>query len=268
MSNLAIFIDYENFHVASINQHSIEVSEKGIEYLIKKCCKYGTMSSKQNLVVAAFWDNFKKQKQLFSNKFAEIVDVYEKGSNISDGYLIVNAMKKINSLTAGDHVVIVAGDGVYAGLIRHCLSLDLIVHVYSWKPCTSDALKFDGNVDINNLEDIYDFSANNHLNNGYFLLTGVTQAEYAIISRALRPEFPHLFKIATANILYQNTTDERYKDINTFKNAIDFLETCENNSIFIAERKPNPEKENKSQIAYTLNTDNPKVQSVIAKEVN
>lgn len=266
MSKLLILVDYENFGINANTEYKLEVLDKGIDKLISSCLNHGTLTNKKDLIVSAIWDNFRREKAFFATRFAEILDVYERGSNVSDGYLIVKAMNVLNEFKENDQIVIVAGDGVYTGLIRHCLSLGLKVHVYSWKNCTSKSLKINDDVIIHELEDVFEFSSDKHLKEGWFSEIGISQSEYAIITHALKPEFPHFFKVATANVIYQNTKDERYRDIDTYEKAFKFLTLCETNSIFISKRIPNPEKENKMQIAYTLNYDNIKVLKITSKK--
>lgn len=264
MSNLFVFMDYENFHVYSTRQLRIEITNQGLDKLLNLCLGLGSMSKKDNFVVAANWDNFRGQKDYFSRKLVQIVDVYEKGSNVSDGYLIVQAMVKINEVAEGDHVVIIGGDGVYTGLVRYLLSRDVAVHIFSWKDCLSDSLTINDNVHEVSLEDVFEVNSGDHVQNGWFNAIGVNPDEYAIISRAM--SFPCLFFVATANVIYKNQSDIRYKHITTYQQANKFLEDCVDKlGIFHIEWNPNPDRENQMQKALVLNKENEKVKIVMGQ---
>jgi hypothetical protein len=260
MGNLLVLIDYENFYMSAIQHFTLTITDKGLDHLLEVCRSHGTMSRRNNVVVSAYWDNYRAYRTYFANKSSDIVEVYDRGSNTSDGYLIVRAMQRINEFNEDDTLILIAGDGVYAGLVRYALSLGMKICIYSWEETTADLYKTHSDIKTFFLTDVFGFSTNKHLENNLFECVGITPAEYGIITRGIN--MPHLFAVATANIIYQNTSDSRYKEIDTYDKATAFLQSCADNGIFHPDRLPNPEKDNKIQKVYILNEDNAKVKIV------
>lgn len=262
-----VLIDYENFHVRPNRLYDLSITETGLKALTELIeSRHGKLQKKNDMITVAYWDDFKKQKDYFSRNFRDVVDVRTKGSNVSDGYLIVRCMEKISEFEEGSEVVIIGNDGVYTGLVNHLLYLGLKVSVYYWGEKVADSLLINEDVQAYSLEDLFEFGSNKHLSNGWFSSIGATPTEYAIISLALRKDDYELMHVSTANKIYQNVTDDRYKEITTFDEAMSFLDLCMNENIFIPGRKDVPGKD-VPQKTLTLNTANEKVKYVLANRL-
>ncbi len=264
MGNLFILFDFENLSVYAQQKLSLNVTNIGLDKLIEVCKANGTMSVKNNLMVAAIWRNCGTFRDYFANKFADVIEVYDKGSNTADGYLIVKAMQRRTEFQEGDSLIIISGDGVYAGFARYALSQGLKVFVYGWKESIAELFKTLPDTTIFELENIFDFASEQYIENKWFEPTGVTPLEYAIIARAVRLG-GYFYAVASANKLCISEKNV-YLEINTFHKATSYFEECEKNGLLIGSYVPNPKNiEGKPIKQYTLNEEHPKVKFVTSR---
>jgi hypothetical protein len=266
LDKVLVLFDYETFHVTATRDLKLSVQEKGLDYLFEHLTKHGDISN-NDIIVAANWDNFRSAKSWFNKKLIKLLDVTRKGSNVTDGYLIVSGLlhyEAVKSNDKFDHVVVVSGDGVNTGIVEHFLRCGSKVSVYTWKDCLSSALKINEDVTIHLFEDVFGVATNSHLKNGHFESFEVTNAEYAIINRVLKSKFDDLYFSRTVRDLVE-TKDIRYEFIDTTQKAKEFLNNCRDQGIFIPSKKLGSLGRDEITV-FVLNPDNTKVKFVKENE--
>jgi len=118
--NVCIVFDFENIEVCLRKKYELSLTEKGFRKILDFASTLGTVQL-NNVLVGAFWDNFKSQKNIVTKTGTKRVSVPINTKNAADGALIVEIMKLkiIGELDKIDIVYLLAGDGGYGALIEY-----------------------------------------------------------------------------------------------------------------------------------------------------
>ncbi|MFB9759106.1 NYN domain-containing protein [Ectobacillus funiculus] len=256
-------IDYENFEVSATKDYNLSVTDQGLQKLLETVKRHGNVANK-DVMVAAYWDHFRKGKDFFRKKFSSIIDVPVLGPSVTDGYLIIEGLLHFQQLSEIDNVVLVSGDGVNTALVEAFLKNKCKVHVYAWEKCYSSCLKVNEDVSLYLLDDVFQFATSGHITNKWFTPFGVTPPEYAIICRVLNSRYNDLYFSKTAREIAE-TTDERYAEFDTPEKAKAFLGECKDKGIFTSHKKLGSQGRDEITV-FELNYANEKVKHVQEKE--
>lgn len=268
LGKVLVLFDYENFHVSASRDLKLSIQEKGLKFLFEHIKSHASTNN-NDIIVSADWDNFRLAKKFFQKNLVTMVEMIGNGSNIADGYLITSGllryeqMKKENTV---ELVIIISGDGVYTGLVEHCLRNGSKVIIYSWEHAFSSALEINEDVTTYMLDNVFGINEGKHLSERYFEAFLVTNAEYAIIARVLNSKYNDIyFKKTVRDIVRASNSDERYKEFDTEEKAKAFLNNCKDQGIFNKTKKLGSKGLNEITV-FELNHNSEKVKFVKENE--
>jgi hypothetical protein len=266
MSKLLVVIDFENLFMGGMQHYNLALTQVGIKKLFEVISVHGEILPK-NIVVAACWQDYRTYETYFGDSMNDVVRFAEKGKNVADGYLIVHGVLKYEQ-NKNDYetVILVAGDGVYSGLIRHALTDGKKVVVYSWEKSKNKIYKINDNMDIKILEDVFEISKGEEATRGYFISGDATEAEKGLMSFINNAREKSAFHTYFANTVIRRSavSDQRYKGLDTFEKACEFIDDCESQGIITIKREQDTREgasgENK---VMRLNHEHPKVKKFL-----
>jgi len=155
-----ILIDYENLYNSGATNHRLKMTAKGFESIVSHYTdKYDV---ENNMVfVACHFEGYDGLAGLVEELSYTPIRTLELGDNMSDGYLLAYGMKEImENKDSIEKVILIAGDGIYTGLVRLASSLFEKVIVVSWEKSLSGHLTKVNRrkVEVQKIEDVFNLS--------------------------------------------------------------------------------------------------------------
>lgn len=135
--------------------------------------------------------------------------------------------------------------------------------VYTWKNSKSKVYRVNDNMEVIELENVFEFTDGKPNNAAYFMSAEPDPLEEELIVFILNSRRPYTFRDYYANRILQKfeSGNSIYSDLNTFEKAKGFLDDCISQGILSLEHVPDTRvgRENKFNKALILNTDHNKV---------
>lgn len=264
VSKTLVLIDFENLYMGPLETYSLALTSEGIKKLIE-VFKSSNEIANGDILLAACWQNYRSFETQFANSGYKTISIFESGKNTADGYLIVKSLLKFE-LEKGrfEKIILVAGDGVYAGLVRHfVVDNEKKLTVYTWTNSKSNVYRVNDNMDVIELENVFEFTDGKPNNAAYFMSAEPNKIEEELIVFMLNTRQPFTFRDYYANRILQKfeSGDPIYTDLNTFEKAKGFLDDCISQGIVSLEHVPDTRegRENKFNKALVLNRAHNKV---------
>ena len=263
-----VLIDYENLYMVGMNK-GLELTDEGLEYLISYLKSTYLIEDGMIYVVCKYRD-FKPTLRNFVESLSLVaVDAIDQGSDVADGYLIVEGVQQlIENQEKINEVVIIGGDNVYAGFIRKAVSsFRKSVRVMSWKDSLAESLtKINkSRVHIQFIEDVFQVGTGNEIKEGWFISNQCSDLEFAVISFVARSKYSNGYHLNTLANKMVESSDTRVQCLNDYHETREWLlSRTGEKEIFIMERSYNKDRTKKG-IVLKLNTSNAKVQYVLNK---
>lgn len=197
-----ILIDYENLYNSGATNHQLKMTEKGFDKLVSHFVK--EYNSVEDLVfVACHFGDYEGLLSLVEELSYKPITSIEKGDNMADGYLIAHGMKEILKYQETiDKVILIAGDGIYTGLVRLASAIVDEIHVIFWEKSFSENLKKVNRkkVKVDFIENVFNLEEKKA--DGWFEDYGLTDVDKEIIKFLDKAEKDDGFQlVALANIM-------------------------------------------------------------------
>lgn len=239
-----ILIDYENLYNSGAKNHRLKMTEKGFEEIVNHYTEQYNVEN--NMVfVACHFEGYNGLANLVEELSYTPIRTLELADNMSDGYLIAYGMKEIIERKDDiEKVILIAGDGIYTGLVRLASNLFEKVIVVSWENSLSGHLTRVNRrkVEIQKIETVFNLSEKEK--EGWFENYALSSDEKEIIEFLIKAEKANGFQLmALANLIQKKWTNSIiHKNCEGDFNKIKaFLENCiVGNGFLTKHRAPSP----------------------------
>lgn len=190
-----ILIDYENLYNAGAKNHRLKMTEKGFEEMVSHYTEQYEVEN--NMVfVACHFEKYDGLIGLVEELSYTPIRTIEHGNNMSDGYLLAYGMKEImENKDSIENVILIAGDGIYTGLVRLASGLFEKVIVVSWENSLSGHLTRVNRrkVEVQKIEEVFNLSEKE--TKGWFDSYALSSAEKEVIEFLVKTERDNGFQL-------------------------------------------------------------------------
>lgn len=241
MTKALVLIDYENL-VGGARDLNLELTKNGFKHFVDYLFDSYDIDDGMLNVVCRFNDFSPGLQRYFESLSCDTVDAIDLGKDVADGYIIIEAIKKLTeNKDSIDEVVLVSGDNIYAGLVRTIVKkYRKTVKVISWEPSLAEALtKINQNkVNFEYPEDIFKIRTQEHIEQDWFNNDDCTALEFAVISFILNSKFKDSFQVVKLANKLVDSNDSRVASLKDFEETRQWIMSQTGPSdLFIKERK-------------------------------